>query len=74
MTLTAKEVDGENIGEAALILKLPTTNDKTEPTFSKAYYTANYPENGSGVIEFEPSLQFSNIDNPKDIVIALDSK
>lgn len=74
MTLTAKKQGNENTGEAALILTLPTTNGGTEPKFSKAYYTADYPEEGIGTIEFEPSLEFSNFDNPENIIISLDSK
>lgn len=74
MTLSAKETGNEVVGEAALILKLPTTDSETGLTFSKAYYMAYYPEELTGVIEFQSSLEFSNIDNPKDIVIALDSK
>lgn len=74
MTLTAKEAENENTGEATLILKLPTVDNQTGPKFSKAYYTAYYPEEGTGVAGFEPSLEFSNVDNPEDIVIALDSK
>lgn len=74
MTLTASQAENENFGEAALILKLPTENNEIGPKFSKAYYTADYPEKGTGIIEFEPSLQFSNIDNPEDITIVLDSK
>lgn len=74
MTLTASQAESENTGETVLILKLPTINNETGPKFSKAYYTADYPKEGTGVIEFEPTLEFSNIDNMQNIIIALDSK
>ncbi|XP_023310797.1 uncharacterized protein LOC108911331 [Anoplophora glabripennis] len=73
MTLIASQVDKDVIGEAALVLKLPKKDTETEPKFSKAYYTADYPENGTGTIEFKPSLEFSNIDDPTEVVIALDN-
>lgn len=72
ITITASQIGKENVGKAILLLKLPSKI--TAPKFSKAYYTADYPKNGSGDIEFEPSLEFADIDNPKDILIALDRK
>lgn len=74
MTLTVKKTGNDNIGEAALIIRLPITDSETRLLFSKAYYTADYVEGGTGIIEFLPSLEFSNIDNPEDVTIALDSK
>uniref|UniRef100_V5I8B0 Protocadherin-like wing polarity protein stan n=1 Tax=Anoplophora glabripennis TaxID=217634 RepID=V5I8B0_ANOGL len=70
ITLTASEAGKENTGHAVLVLKLPV---EVVPEFSAAYYTANYPADGSGTIEFEPSLEISNIDNPEDIAITLDN-
>lgn len=71
ITLTASQPDKENTGEAILILKLPT---EIVPKFSEAYYTADYPEDGVDNMEFEPSLEFSNLDSLEDVVITLDSK
>lgn len=74
MTLTASQTGTDVTGEAALVLKLPKVDSDAVPKFSNAYYIADYPEGGTGDIEFKPSLNFSNIENPEDVHIALDSK
>lgn len=72
MTLTASISESTDTSEATLVLNLPQNKEAIQ--FSKAYYLAQYPKEGSGVIEFEDAIEFANADDPKTITITLDSK
>lgn len=74
MALIAKESGNDYEVESALILKLPVTDDTTAPRFSAAYYLAEYPQGGSGVIEFKNSLEILNVADQNSVTINLDSK
>ncbi|KAJ8940984.1 hypothetical protein NQ318_011717 [Aromia moschata] len=72
MTLTASKSGSTDVGQSALVLKLPTASLVTAPRFSEAYYTAQYPRNGSGIIEFENTVGFTNVDDMTKVAITLD--
>lgn len=72
MTLIATESENSYEAESALILKLPTQNNDTAPIFSAAYYLAEYPEMGSGVIEFLDPLKISNVADQTTIIISVE--
>lgn len=72
MTLVATISGNEPSGESALVLKLPKTSSEGPPEFSEAYYTTTYEENAS-TLEFDPSIHFSNIDDPEELTVTLDS-
>lgn len=70
--ITAKENGNE--GHSVLVIRLPSSSDKLAPEFKEAYYLAEYPSDGSGVIEFEKSISFTNIKDLSSVIIGLDSK
>lgn len=72
ITLTASK--GSDTAQAALIMNLPQHSSQEAPEFSMAYYLAEYPKEGSGTIEFENPIEFTNIKDPESITINLDSK
>ncbi|KAJ8930491.1 hypothetical protein NQ314_016718 [Rhamnusium bicolor] len=72
-TLIAKVEGSTDVGESALVMKLPTATNETAPKFSKAYYLAEYPKSGTGVIEFKSPVGFLNVENQLDLIISLDN-
>ncbi|KAJ8918469.1 hypothetical protein NQ315_008166 [Exocentrus adspersus] len=72
MTLTAIETGNPNPGRSALVLQLPVASNDSAPIFSEAYYSAEYVI-GQERIEFEDSVQFTNVDDPKSVTITLDN-
>lgn len=74
MTLTASIFGNTEKNEATLVINLPHDSYIEPPTFSKTYYTATYPQEGSGVIEFEDPIEFTNVNDISTITLTLDSK
>ncbi|KAG5893677.1 hypothetical protein JTB14_021973, partial [Gonioctena quinquepunctata] len=70
ITLEATEKDNTLIGYATLVLELPKTVETTL-AFAENYYLAEYPETGSGTIDFKPALNFIGVTNETNIIIVL---
>ncbi|KAJ8977428.1 hypothetical protein NQ317_009681 [Molorchus minor] len=70
VALTAENDNGKE-GQSVLIIQLP--NAQKAPEFSNIYYTAKYPESGSGIIELDPAISFKNAENPDSITVTLDN-
>lgn len=74
MILTASTSETTDTAETILILNLPQNEKEVPPEFSKAYYLAQYPKKGSGLIEFEDPIEFTNVKDLESITINLDCK
>lgn len=66
------EADGKTTNAAAvLVLKLP---EEKALTFKNEFYVAVYPKSGTGKIQFDKPIEFSNLENKKEISITVKGK
>lgn len=71
ITMTIEE-DGKTTNAAAvLVLKLP---DEKTITFKNQFYIAAYPKSGTGKIQFDKAIEFSNLENSKEVSITVKGK
>lgn len=71
ITMTLEE-DGKTTSAASvLVLKLP--NEKSL-TFKNEFYVAIYPKSGTGKVQFDKAIEFTNLANSKDVSIKVKGK
>lgn len=74
LTLTATDTGNSKIGQAALVLHLPSDETKLAPKFSHPFYTANYVvEDNKDKIVLNEEITVVNKDSNK-LDITLDCK
>lgn len=73
ITMTVAESGSLIKGTSVLILKLPQS-DEPSIVFGKEFYIAKYPISGTGTLDFDNAIVFTNLADSSNVKIALNGE